>query len=257
MADVRNAARQRHATSRSTSRSRRTSSRNRGRRLVGLPASRGRHPPGCRARPALRRRGVSRAHVAQPARVHHTADRRAGARTCSAPGKEVRTDPRTDPWQIVPGSSRRYCLSSLTERGLSERRRMSFARLRSRPGERRSASPTCTRSAEGQLHPERESGRAARAAVDWAGRTPLVLGGDFNLRPVSSNVFEQLERDFGLTGSTDAERHRPPAHSRSRGGRPPPGGRTRGASWSLLEVRHAQIRLSDHPPIEATVGISV
>lgn len=44
--------------------------------------------------------------------------------------------------------------------------------------------------------------RTARLAVTRAGEEPLVLGGDFNLRPRSSDVFERLEGEFGLRGAT-------------------------------------------------------
>jgi len=44
---------------------------------------------------------------------------------------------------------------------------------------------------------------AARLAAEWAGDAPLVLGGDFNLRPRSSDAFDRLEQLYGLTGVTD------------------------------------------------------
>lgn len=43
---------------------------------------------------------------------------------------------------------------------------------------------------------------AAGLAVEWADGAPLVLGGDFNLRPRSCDTFEQLKRVHGLTGAT-------------------------------------------------------
>ena len=43
---------------------------------------------------------------------------------------------------------------------------------------------------------------AARLAAAWAGDSPLVLGGDFNARPETSGVFAELERLYGLTGTT-------------------------------------------------------
>jgi endonuclease/exonuclease/phosphatase family metal-dependent hydrolase len=43
---------------------------------------------------------------------------------------------------------------------------------------------------------------AARAASDFAGGAPLVLGGDFNVRPASSPVFAELEERYGFTGAT-------------------------------------------------------
>ncbi len=45
-----------------------------------------------------------------------------------------------------------------------------------------------------------EAGRVAR---DWARGEPLILGGDFNLRPaLSGHVFEQLSAEFGLSAPT-------------------------------------------------------
>jgi endonuclease/exonuclease/phosphatase family metal-dependent hydrolase len=44
--------------------------------------------------------------------------------------------------------------------------------------------------------------KAARLAVTKAGDRPLILGGDFNARPKSSEVFAQLESEFGLAGIT-------------------------------------------------------
>ena len=44
--------------------------------------------------------------------------------------------------------------------------------------------------------------RTARLADARAGERPLILGGDFNLRPRTSDVFESLEGEFGLSGIT-------------------------------------------------------
>jgi len=41
--------------------------------------------------------------------------------------------------------------------------------------------------------------RAAEIATGWAGDAPLLLGGDFNLRPRSSGVFAELHERFGFT----------------------------------------------------------
>jgi endonuclease/exonuclease/phosphatase family metal-dependent hydrolase len=44
---------------------------------------------------------------------------------------------------------------------------------------------------------------AAEGAVAWAGRRPLLFGGDLNLRPAETpEAFERLRADFGLTGAT-------------------------------------------------------
>jgi endonuclease/exonuclease/phosphatase family metal-dependent hydrolase len=161
------------------------------------------------------------------------------------------------PWGIVPGTKRSLLLSGITERGLSERRRMMFARVRS-DGEQEVCVANLHASANGREQAEREVVRAAKAAVEWSRGTPLVLGGDFNLRPVSTKVFEQLERDLGLTGSTEPESI---DHLLTRGlevvhrtTRWPDARRDLEISWRGGTRR---IRLSDHPPIETTVEISV
>ncbi|HXV05044.1 MAG TPA: endonuclease/exonuclease/phosphatase family protein [Solirubrobacterales bacterium] len=95
--------------------------------------------------------------------------------------------------------------------------------------------------------------RAAAAATEWAGRSPLLFGGDLNLRPGADGaVFDELEERFGLRGVTG-----PSAidHLLARGldivGRPrhwPPQRR---------EVRcdGLALRLSDHAPVEARFAI--
>lgn len=50
---------------------------------------------------------------------------------------------------------------------------------------------------------EHELIAAGRAARDWARELPLILGGDFNLRPaLSGHVFNQLETELGLAAPT-------------------------------------------------------
>lgn len=51
-------------------------------------------------------------------------------------------------------------------------------------------------------HAEGDVMRAARLAVTKAGDRPLILGGDFNVRPRKSEVFQNLESEFGLSGVT-------------------------------------------------------
>jgi Endonuclease/Exonuclease/phosphatase family len=46
---------------------------------------------------------------------------------------------------------------------------------------------------------------AAQRALDFAGRDPLVFGGDFNVRPAESGIFERLEREFGLAPPTSPD----------------------------------------------------
>lgn len=96
--------------------------------------------------------------------------------------------------------------------------------------------------------------RAARAATEWAGDSPLIFGGDFNLRPAHDPaVFDELRERFGLAPPTgpdaidhllargldviDAPRLWPPERREvhERGRRDSDGGRA--------------LRLSDHAPV--------
>jgi hypothetical protein len=55
-------------------------------------------------------------------------------------------------------------------------------------------------SAEGELL------EAAGRAAEFAGSAPLVFGGDFNVRPNASAVFDQLEERYGLAPRTAPDR---------------------------------------------------
>jgi hypothetical protein len=153
------------------------------------------------------------------------------------------------PWQAV--ESRSLLLNPLRERGLlEERRRMGFCRLHSPAGD------LCVANLHASTGPrtqtEREVRRAARTAVAWAGESPLLLGGDFNVRPRDSDVYAEIERRYGLAGPTH-----PKAidHLLARGlarVEPP-------AAWPdedrelLVPVGSVQrrLRLSDHAPVGA------
>lgn len=91
--------------------------------------------------------------------------------------------------------------------------------------------------------------RAARAAREWAGESPLLFGGDLNLRPGRDPApFERLREDFGLAGTTAPDAI---DHLLSRGlevaaapFRWPPERRE-------LPHEGRALRLSDHAPVEA------
>ena len=92
--------------------------------------------------------------------------------------------------------------------------------------------------------------RAARAATEWAGDSPLLFGGDLNLRPAEDpDVFEELRERFGLAGTTA-----PGAidHLLTRGltvVEPP-------APWPPEDRELTRdglaLRLSDHAPVQAS-----
>jgi endonuclease/exonuclease/phosphatase family metal-dependent hydrolase len=152
------------------------------------------------------------------------------------------------PWRIVETKS--VLLNRLPQRRLHERRRLALTRLVD--GERE----VCV----GNVHltdgvPKqavREARRAADIALDWARGAPVVLGGDFNVRPVSTPLFDELCAGHGLCGTTarDTIDHvlangldtvDPPEHW-------PPERRELDV---LTGLERRRLRLSDHAPVEA------
>ncbi|HEU5252114.1 MAG TPA: endonuclease/exonuclease/phosphatase family protein [Solirubrobacterales bacterium] len=92
--------------------------------------------------------------------------------------------------------------------------------------------------------------KGARAALEWADGSPLIFGGDFNLRPAKqTRIFKELREDLGLGGpptAPDAIDHlfcrglevvEPPEHW-------PPERRE-------LPLEGRALRLSDHAPVQA------
>jgi Endonuclease/Exonuclease/phosphatase family len=100
---------------------------------------------------------------------------------------------------------------------------------------------------------ERELISAAERATEFAGSDPLLLGGDFNVRPRESRVFERLAERFGLGPPTAPDRL---SHLLSRGlevlERPvawPPEAR------DVIDPETGlKIRLADHNPVRAKLG---
>jgi endonuclease/exonuclease/phosphatase family metal-dependent hydrolase len=159
------------------------------------------------------------------------------------------------PFGIVPGSTHALLLNPLRERGLRERRRMAFARLRNESSRESGELCVANLHAGHKNSPSRTARqvvRAAKAAVAWADGAPVLLGGDFNLRPRSSaGVFERLKAEFGLAAPTGAAAI---DHLLARGLRTvappqpwPPEGRELEVAWGAGKRR---IRLSDHAPVE-------
>ena len=89
---------------------------------------------------------------------------------------------------------------------------------------------------------------AAEAAVNWAGEDPLILGGDLNVSPGETAVFDELARRFGLERPT-GPRAIDHVLARGLGIVEPP------TAWPA-EAREVpegdrKLRLSDHPPVQA------
>jgi endonuclease/exonuclease/phosphatase family metal-dependent hydrolase len=161
------------------------------------------------------------------------------------------------PWRIVDGSSRSLLLNPLRERGLVERRRMGFTRVRLAG----SATELCVANLHASSRPpgqtERELLRAAQTALEWAEGAPIVLGGDFNLRPAAArSVYARLEHELGFSAPTAPDAI---DHLLVRGldvVRPP-------ARWPAerreLELRllggSRRVRLSDHAPVDGLFAL--
>jgi endonuclease/exonuclease/phosphatase family metal-dependent hydrolase len=152
------------------------------------------------------------------------------------------------PWQIVEGSA--VLLNPLRERRRRERRRLALTRLVDRHRE------VCV----GNLHlstgpprqSAREARRAAETALDWARGAPLVLAGDFNMRPETAPVFDELCKQAALCGTTNPQGI---DHILAHGLEPidaaSPWDPQRRELDVLTGLERRRLRLSDHAPVEA------
>ncbi len=139
---------------------------------------------------------------------------------------------------------------TLTER--PERRRALLARLEGPHRRLAVANVHLSVSSTGQA--PREAAEAARRATAFAGRDPLLFGGDLNLRPAREpGAFEELRERFGLAPPTSSHAI---DHLLARGLVP------RELPAALpAEAREVEgpaglrLRLSDHAPVTASFGL--
>jgi endonuclease/exonuclease/phosphatase family metal-dependent hydrolase len=130
--------------------------------------------------------------------------------------------------------------------GRPERRVMAFTRLRSGLGVANLHATTRNRPlAEDELR------AAAETATGWAGDAPLILGGDFNVRPDQSGVFGELEERYGLRPPTA---HDAIDHLLVRGLAVREAPRRWPAETREIPSNGLALRLSDHAPVEAVFG---
>jgi endonuclease/exonuclease/phosphatase family metal-dependent hydrolase len=91
--------------------------------------------------------------------------------------------------------------------------------------------------------------RAAEAATSWAGGSPLVFGGDLNLRPAETPaVFDELRERFGLAAPTGPDAI---DHLLVRGLETVDVPRAWQPERRELSEDGLALRLSDHAPVEA------
>lgn len=136
-----------------------------------------------------------------------------------------------------------------------ERRAMAFTALAGRDGR-----ALCVANMHLSAGPERrelaeaELAAAAALAVEWARGRPLLLGGDLNLRPRDTPLYDELERRFGLRGPTGPGSL---DHLLARGleAVAPP------SPWAPerreLQAGGRALRLADHAPVEASFEVEV
>jgi endonuclease/exonuclease/phosphatase family metal-dependent hydrolase len=158
------------------------------------------------------------------------------------------------PWRIASRGA--ALLNPLPRRGLRERRRMALLTLRS--GSAEVCVANLHASAGDRFQAERDVRRGVQIALDFARDRPLVFGGDLNLRPRSSPLFDELERRYGLAPSTapDAIDHILARNLRVL--EPPHRWPPERRELAFTEPGRAslRLRLSDHDPVEAAFSIA-
>jgi endonuclease/exonuclease/phosphatase family metal-dependent hydrolase len=135
------------------------------------------------------------------------------------------------------------CALVLCPYGRPERRLMAFTRLGNGPCVANLHASTSPKLAVPELR------RAAAAAIHWAGGAPLILGGDFNVRPQRNpEIFRELGA-HGFSGPTAPDAI---DHLVARGleiAEAPKAWAPNAREFPCDELR---LRLSDHAPVEAT-----
>lgn len=107
----------------------------------------------------------------------------------------------------------------------------------------------CLHASRGPVAAARDVRLAARIATDWAGETPLLLGGDFNVRPEEDRrLYEGLGLGPALPGSIDQIVSRGLDPGAGPAILPP---RTR----ELRDRRGLLLRLSDHSVVAGAFGM--
>jgi endonuclease/exonuclease/phosphatase family metal-dependent hydrolase len=155
--------------------------------------------------------------------------------------------------QILVRGGELLAVRRLTLTRRPERRRMLWARLR--VGDRELCVANLHATASRRDAAAREVVHAAARAVEWSAGTPLVFGGDFNLRPTAQPApFATLRDDFEL------QRPTAPAaidHLLARGLDivDPPRALSADAR-EMVGPRNLRVRLSDHAIVTATFGMA-
>jgi endonuclease/exonuclease/phosphatase family metal-dependent hydrolase len=100
---------------------------------------------------------------------------------------------------------------------------------------------------------EEEIRNAAEAAVEWAGDAPLLLGGDLNVRPRETGLYQELAERFDLQGPTAPDAI---DHLLARGLDVVEQPRAWPPEAREVSEDGLAIRLSDHAPVEALFSLA-
>ena len=137
--------------------------------------------------------------------------------------------------------------SAVIHRHFPERRTMAFTRL---------SSGLCVANLHATTRWQRAADqvlRAAAQAIAWAQGSPLILGGDFNVRPRQSPVYEALRERFGLVPPTAPDSI---DHLLARGLQQLEPPRPWPEEAREIPFEGLALRLSDHAPVEAVLRIA-
>jgi endonuclease/exonuclease/phosphatase family metal-dependent hydrolase len=161
-------------------------------------------------------------------------------------------------WRMIERSCRSLLLNPKREQLLTERRRMSFTRIRLDDSGTEVGVANLHASTRPPLQIEGELLLAARTAIAWAADAPLVLGGDFNVRPSRAPaLFDRLERELGFSPPfiTDGIDH---LLVRGLDVVEPPRLWPDADREVEIETERGprRLRLSDHTPVEALFAVS-
>jgi endonuclease/exonuclease/phosphatase family metal-dependent hydrolase len=133
-----------------------------------------------------------------------------------------------------------------------ERRAMAFTRIALADGELCVANLHASAGRANRVLAEQEVLLAAAKATQWARAAPLVFGGDLNLRPAETSVYEALRERFGLTGATGPNSL---DHVLARDLAEAEAARQWSPERREIQSGERAIRLSDHAPVEASYAI--
>ena len=144
---------------------------------------------------------------------------------------------------VRPGAGRIADREEIELTRRPERRVMALTRLDSGLCVANLHASTAVPQAEGELL------AAAERATEFAGDAPLIFGGDFNVRPRESEVYDQLADGFGLAAPPRLTRSTTSSSAGSRSRTP------RACPQEARDVPDEEtglaIRLSDHAPVKA------